>query len=65
MGCQSNDKTRDKSGSLKECLNFSAELEKMGQMGMWPVKAITENDEVQLWAVMHNEQQNCSQRDIW
>lgn len=47
MGCQSNDKAWDRSGSLEECLNFSAEWDKIGQIGVRPMGAIIENDEVQ------------------
>lgn len=62
MGCQSSDKAWDRSGLQEECLNFSTEWYKIGQMGIQPGEAIIENDEVQYWDTMHNEQKDCGGR---
>lgn len=40
-------KAWDRSGSLEECLDFSEEWDKIGQIEVRPMGAIIENDEVQ------------------
>lgn len=47
MVCHSENRAWDRSGSPEECLHFTEDWDKTGQIEVHPIGAIIENDQVQ------------------